>query len=609
MKLSIPSAHQLACSMAKYCLLFLLLNLHCILIASKDYCVIGAGPSGLQIGYFLEKSGRDYIIYERDPTPGWFFKIYPRHRDLISINKRHTGKTNKEFNLRHDWNSLLSDNDDLLMTKYSKKFFPPADTFVKYLKDYADTFKLKIQFNTYIKNVTKNEDSLYELTDKNETVYQCGTLIVSTGMWVENVPKNVPGIEHTEGYPTMSIDTDDYEGQTVLIIGRGNSGFETAQHLLGSTNLIHMLSRHRLRLSWETHYVGDVRAVNDGPIDTYQLKSLDGQLEGDLSEVEIVNINGKKYLQFRDDESDSSYLPDNLATREGYDKILRCTGFKFDRSIYSPEVRPNKSPIGAKYPHIYGNYESTKSKGMFFTGVATHSLDWRVSAGGFIHGFRYSTRALARHLEWRNHQVPWPSVVLPNKDLMNYLLKRLNEASGIYQMLSALSDVIIFRDDNKFEYLEEVPIGMMKNFQRNTGHVFSRGIVVNLEYGKNFSGPGSDPFKSERATGDAKYAHQSNFLHPVLYYYNNGIPRFNRELPRPARLHHMVEDFLTEWKAPVAHILPLRWFLEYCTGHDMRKFYAESCFEYAMTCAEPPPMCKEEYLNGFALPKPAIVSA
>lgn len=57
----------------------------------------------------------------------------------------------------------------------------------------------------------------------------------------------------------------------------------------------------------------------------------------------------------------------------------------------------------------------------------------------------------------------------------------------------------------------------------------------------------SDPFKSERATGDAKYAHQSNFLHPVLYYYNNGIPRFDRELPRPARLHHMVEDFLTEW--------------------------------------------------------------
>ena len=44
-----------------------------------------------------------------------------------------------------------------------------------------------------------------------------------------------------------------------LFLHQGNSGFETAQHLQGATNLIHMMSRGRLRLSWETHYVGDVR--------------------------------------------------------------------------------------------------------------------------------------------------------------------------------------------------------------------------------------------------------------------------------------------------------------------------------------------------------------
>ena len=38
--------------------------------------------------------------------------------------------------MRHDWNSLLSDNDDLLMTKYSKDFFPPADTLVWYFSGY-----------------------------------------------------------------------------------------------------------------------------------------------------------------------------------------------------------------------------------------------------------------------------------------------------------------------------------------------------------------------------------------------------------------------------------------------------------------------------------------
>lgn len=38
-----------------------------------DYCVLGAGPAGLQMGHFLSKAGRDYIILERNSGPGSFF--------------------------------------------------------------------------------------------------------------------------------------------------------------------------------------------------------------------------------------------------------------------------------------------------------------------------------------------------------------------------------------------------------------------------------------------------------------------------------------------------------------------------------------------------------
>jgi hypothetical protein len=43
-----------------------------------------------------------------------------------------------------------------------------------------------------------------------------------------------------------------------------------------------------------------------------------------------------------------------------------------------------------KYPSINHNFESVDHKGMFVAGTATHSLDFRKSAGGFIHGFRYT---------------------------------------------------------------------------------------------------------------------------------------------------------------------------------------------------------------------------
>lgn len=86
-----------------------------------DYLVIGAGPAGLQVGYFLERAGRDYLILEAGDAPGAFFRTFPRHRRLISINKPHTGSDDPQINLRMDWNSLLSDNPSLRFTRYTPR--------------------------------------------------------------------------------------------------------------------------------------------------------------------------------------------------------------------------------------------------------------------------------------------------------------------------------------------------------------------------------------------------------------------------------------------------------------------------------------------------------
>src|SRR5262245_18681893 len=83
-----------------------------------EYLIIGAGPAGLQLAYFLERAGHDYLILESGSGAGTFFRSFPRHRRLISINKPHTGLTDSELNLRMDWNSLLSDDPNLRFTKY-----------------------------------------------------------------------------------------------------------------------------------------------------------------------------------------------------------------------------------------------------------------------------------------------------------------------------------------------------------------------------------------------------------------------------------------------------------------------------------------------------------
>lgn len=52
---------------------------HCLIenqnaTSSFQYCVLGAGPAGLQMGYFLAKANRDYVILERNSGPGSFFQ-------------------------------------------------------------------------------------------------------------------------------------------------------------------------------------------------------------------------------------------------------------------------------------------------------------------------------------------------------------------------------------------------------------------------------------------------------------------------------------------------------------------------------------------------------
>ncbi|XP_022095421.1 FAD-dependent oxidoreductase domain-containing protein 2-like [Acanthaster planci] len=591
-----------------------------------QYCIVGAGPGGLQMGFFLERAGRDYVILEKANTSGAFFVTYPRHRKLISINKRHTGKTNKEFNLRHDWNSLLSDDESLQMKYYSKDFFPHADTYVRYLNDYARKLQLNIKYNTNVQNISRSANNgTFTFQDQDGYGYSCRILILSSGLSLPHEP-HFEGIQHTEGYRTVSLDPDEFEGKSILILGRGNSAFETADHILGSTNVIHMVARSRLRMAWETHYVGDLRAVNNGLLDTYQLKSLDGILEGDIREMAILKrTDGRLILVdqyeleavLQENVTDSDInshmtriMPDNFALREPYDKIIRCMGFKYDNNIFNDDTKPHRGRKKLKkYPKMFANYESVDVPDLFFAGALSHAVDYRKSAGGFIHGFRYTARALFRILEARYQSVPWPSVRLPITELINHIIKRINEASGTYQMFGILADIIILHSDGmEYEYIEEFPLKLLPELSSVTRLNASQVIVVSMEYGKDFSGPGKDIFGPQRATALPELGHLSNFLHPVLYYYS-ALPTAEAMasldpkdiLPAPDRLHHIVEDFLTDWTAPVSHILMLRRFLESCLGSDLRYFFDTSCFRLIMTHTTLPIQCQQHYLQDQGL--------
>ena len=65
-------------------------------------------------------------------------------------------------------------------------------------------------------------------------------------------------------------------------------------------------------------------------MDTYQLKSLDGVVEGSFQGIRFEKDKGKIHVRMRD-----GVQMDNFALRQSYDTLIRCLGFTFDDSLFN----------------------------------------------------------------------------------------------------------------------------------------------------------------------------------------------------------------------------------------------------------------------------------
>jgi len=508
-----------------------------------DYLVVGAGPAGLQLGHFLSRTGRSHLILEAGPRPGTFFQTFPRHRTLISINKKHTGWDDPELNLRMDWNSLLSDDPGLLFTRYSDRYFPDAEDMVRYLADFAAACDLPVVYDARVTQVTRDDDGTFQVTDASGRTYAARRLVVATGVSRPNVPP-IPGVEKAELYGTASTDPQEYVGRRVLIIGKGNSAFETADNLVETAAVIHVAGPNSIRMAWRTHYVGHLRAVNNGLLDTYQLKSQNALLDGDVKRI--------------DRQADGSFLvtvsfarADEVTKDIPYDRVIVCTGFRFDAGIFDAECRPGLT-IADRFPALTPAYESIDVPDLYFAGTITQSRDFKRGTSGFIHGFRYGVRALHRVLEHRYHGAAWPSRGVPAEpgELAAAVLERVNRSSALWQQFGLIGDAIVFDGFNGASYLDEVPVDL----DPPIAHDASAGVFrITLDYGPDHDTV--DPFDvsvGRIRQSDAARAAKGHYLHPIVRYHPpaGGTPVE----------HHVTENLENEWTSREVHFEPLRAF-------------------------------------------------
>lgn len=128
-------------------------------------------------------------------------------------------------------------------------------------------------------------------------------------------------------------------------------------------------------------------------------------------------------------------------------------------------------------------------------------------------------------------------------------------------------------------------------------------MIFNFEYGKDFSGPGKDVFHLDRVTSDPEQADESNFLHPVLYYFNEMTEKsseFDKMQPKEqsvyilskySKKHHVLEDFLTMWTEQSNHQLHFRRFFESILGINLKRYTKNECLSFHAIFGSYPIMC------------------
>eukprot|EP00658_Telonema_sp_P-2_P006886 TRINITY_DN1258_c0_g1_i12.p1 TRINITY_DN1258_c0_g1~~TRINITY_DN1258_c0_g1_i12.p1 ORF type:complete len:598 (+),score=83.67 TRINITY_DN1258_c0_g1_i12:53-1846(+) len=451
------------------------------------YCIVGAGPAGLQLARLLHNSGRDYVVFERADAAGSFFERYPRSRVL------NTAKAGPGLHL--DRLSLFGHPDgDRDFEWAGDGHAVGADAYRAYLQRFSRGLNVR-----YGKEVTVARDGGGASSDRLLLVeggqHVCKVVVVAAGLSTPKAARSVTrGAEYLEDYSEVSYpDPSLYTNQTVCVLGNGQSAVETAAHAARSATAVRVIGRRPVRWSTESGSMEDVSLAGedlganvgfehheaalaivrlaDGRLalvpedEVDEMKPLFQQHAGQCTDPDHAACRTR--TAGREGIGDSGSSDSTLAkyleehpfvgrrmsevmdldhsakgwdqrrdryTANACDRVISCTGFVADETLFHESAAPLWHPQDrgwAKFPVLDPVYQAVAQPHMYFAGALAHD-----GAAGHIAHFRWHVQALYRHLEMRYEQVPWPAAEHPRfraLDVAEALVSRVHESAAIRQ--------------------------------------------------------------------------------------------------------------------------------------------------------------------------------
>lgn len=173
----------------------------------KDVVVIGGGQAGLAAGWHLLRAAQDFVILDNGDGPGGAW--------------------------RHGWDSLrlfspaaYSSLPGWQMPPPAHAGFPTRDDVIAYLTAYEARYALPVERPVTVQLISRADDGRLRVeTDRGD--WLANAVVGATGTWSHPFIPDVEGRDSFGGIQLHSAhyrNADAFVGQTVLVVGGGNSG-------------------------------------------------------------------------------------------------------------------------------------------------------------------------------------------------------------------------------------------------------------------------------------------------------------------------------------------------------------------------------------------------
>jgi hypothetical protein len=179
---------------------------------ATDVVVIGAGPAGLAVGACLRQAGLNFIVFEKADRVG---SSWRRHYQRLHLH------TVKRYS-------------SLPFAPFPRDYprYVPKNLMIEYLDAYAKNFELRPRFGEAVRSVRRADDGWSVTTERSSVHAPC--VVVASGYNAEPVSRSDAKLAGFAGKVIHSADYRDaapFAGQSVLVVGMGNTGAEIALDL------------------------------------------------------------------------------------------------------------------------------------------------------------------------------------------------------------------------------------------------------------------------------------------------------------------------------------------------------------------------------------------